>query len=220
MRRLIAGFALLGVFSAVCVADAANKLFNGNFDLTPGSAYYQIGCCEGTEDDVPGWLMFLNNAPVDDGSWVLVSPEAGQGHDLDMAPGPLGGGIMTAAASRVPVFPGNTYTASLTYDNYFTPAGAAYFIDWFESDGDPISSTGGPLADPNGPFGYDPYGQKLSIVAAAPAGAGLAGVRFTSGNPGYSGLAADNFSFVPEPCTAILAALAVCGLAASRRRRG
>jgi hypothetical protein len=207
MRWFTAGFVSLAVFAVVCSAQAANKLFNGNLDLTPGTVYYD-GFDPSVADDVPGWTLFLGAA---DGSYVLVSPEADQGHDLDMAPGPAGGGLMTAPASRAVVAPGLQYVASLTYDNYFGPTGASYFIDWFESDGDPISSDGGLLGDPSGPFGYDPYNQKLNIVAVAPAGAGLAGVRFTSGNPGYAGLAADNFSFVPEPGAATLVALVWLG---------
>jgi hypothetical protein len=217
MGRLIAVIAFLGLALTVCDAQAQNnKLFNGNLDLTPGSVYYQKGCCEGTEDDVPGWLMFLNN-PADDGSWVLVSPEAGQGHDLDMAPGPAGGGIMTAAASRPRVGAGITYTASVTYDNYFTPSLASYFIDWFDSSGGSLGSVGGVLGDPNGPFGYDPYNQEFSIVGVAPVGAKSAGVRFQSGTANYSGLAADSFSLVPEPTAAILMALAIAGLCGTTR---
>jgi hypothetical protein len=215
MRRLIAGIAFLGVLGAVCSAQAANKLFNGNLELTPADVYYD-GFDPSVADDVPGWELFLGAA---DGSYVLVNGVGSGNVDVDTGNGPAGGGMQTAAGSRVAVAPGLQYVASLTYDNYFGGSGAAYFIDWFESDGDPISSSGGLLSDPNGPFGYDPYGQKLSVVAVAPAGAGLAGVRFTSGNPGYNGLAADNFSFVPEPGMAILAALAACGLATLARCR-
>lgn len=215
MRRQIAVLALLGVFGAACDSQAANKLVNGNLDLTAGSVYFD-GFDPSVADDVPGWELFLGAA---DGSYVLVSPEAGQGHDADMGISPAGGGMMTAPGSRPVVAPGLQYVASVTSDNYFGATLSSYFIDWFESDGDPLGSSGGPIGDPNGPFGYDPYNQTFTIVAVAPAGAGLAGVRFTSGNPGYNGLAADNFSLVPEPGTAALAALAICGLLASSRRR-
>jgi hypothetical protein len=215
MGRLISGTALVVMLVAACHAQAANKLFNGNLDLTVGTVYYD-GFDPSVADDVPGWELFLGAA---DGSYVLVSPEAGQGHDLDTGSSAAGGGLRTAATSRVTVAPGLQYVASLTYDNYFGPTGASYFIDWFESDGDPLGSTGGLLADPNGPFGYDPYNQELSVIGVAPAGAALAGVRFESGNPGYAGLAADNFSFVPEPGTAALVVVGLLGAVACGRRR-
>jgi hypothetical protein len=221
MRRLIALFAFLGVVGSVCVVQAApNKLFNGNLDLTPGSVYYD-GFDPSVADDVPGWELYLG---ASDGSYVLVSPEANPAagsHDVDMGIGPAGGGMRTAPGSRATVYGGITYNASLTYDNYFAPAGAAYFIDWFESDGDPLGSTGAILLDPNGPFGYDPYRQRITIVGTAPGGAALAGVRFESGNAGYAGLAADHFSLVPEPISIALLALGVLGLfgRATQRRR-
>ena len=52
----------------------------------------------------------------------------------------------------------------------------------------------------------------------APAGSASAGVRFTSGNAGYNGLAADNFSFVPEPTSLVLLALASWALVGFRGR--
>jgi len=216
MRQLLAGIAFLGVFGAVCGANAANKLTNGNLEATPADVYYD-GFTPDLADDVPGWELFLGAA---DGSYVLVSGVGSGNVDVDSGNSPAGGGLKTAANSLVPVAPGLPYEASLTYDNYFGSTGAAYFIDWFDDNGSPLSSTGGPLADPNGPFDYAPYTQKLSINAIAPAGAFLAGVRFESGNPGYNGLAADNFSFVPEPTTAALVMLALCGVSVVRRHRG
>ena len=215
MRRLTAVFAVLGVVGAACGTQAQNKLFNGNLELTPADVYYD-GFDPSLADDVPGWEMFLGAA---DGSWVFVNGVGGGNVDVDMGPGPDGGGLMTAPSSRPSVIAGNTYTASVTFDNYFGASGASYFIDWFESDGDPLGSDGGLLADANGPFGYAPYNQRIDISAVAPPGAGLAGVRFISGNPGYNGLAADNFSLVPEPSSVALLALAALGLWGRNRKR-
>jgi hypothetical protein len=157
-----------------------------------------------------------------DGSYVLTSPEpdvlAG-GTDLDMAPGPAGGGIRTAAGSRPAVVPGLSYKASVTTDNYFAPTGVAYWIDWFDGGGGLISSDGGPLTDAD-PLIYIPYTQLYTISATAPPLAETAGVRFESGSAAYAGLAADHFalSLVPEPSSLALIALAGCALAGSSRR--
>jgi hypothetical protein len=215
--RVSCMFVALAVF---CLAErsssaAVNLLVNGDLQATPADVYFD-GFDPSVSDDVPGWELFLGAA---DGSYVLVSDEADSNIDLDMGNGPAGGGLRTAPGSRVPVSPGGLYGASLTYDNYFAPAGAEYYVDWFDGGGTLLSSSGGPLADPNGPFGYAPYTQKLEFAVHAPAGAASAGVRLTSANSGYGGLAADNFSFVPEPSTALLLVLAASALGAARIRR-
>lgn len=218
MKRLLIGWLVL---TAAPLAHAGpNLLANGGFDSTAGAVYYD-GFDPTLADDVPGWLMSLGAA---DGSYVLVSPEANPaagGFDLDMGDGPSGGTIETAAASRPAVTPSTAYIASMTSDNYFGPAGAAFFVDWYDVGGVLISSAGGPVADLNGPLVYAPYTQGYTINAVAPATAATAGVRFTSGNAGYAGLAADNFSLavVPEPSYLALIAFAAAGWTAARRRR-
>ena len=67
-------------------------------------------------DDVPGWNLFVGAA---DGSYVLVNGVGSGNVDVDMANGPSGGGLETAAGSRPAVIPGEAYQASVTYDNYF-----------------------------------------------------------------------------------------------------
>jgi hypothetical protein len=81
-----------------------------------------------------------------------------------------------------------------------------------------ISSDGGDLTDANGAFTFEPYTQLASVEGIAPPSAASAGVRFVSGNPGYNGLAADNFSLVqiPEPCSLGLLAMAGIGLLGRR----
>jgi hypothetical protein len=212
MRRLLVGIAFLGVFGASC---SANALTNGDLEATPADVYFD-GFDPSVADDVPGWELFLGAA---DGSYVLVNGVGSGNVDVDMGNGPAGGGLKTAAGSRVPVVAGGGYVASLTYDNYFAPSDAAYFIDWFDGAGTLLSSAGGPLDDSNGPLTYTPYTQTLSVNGLAPVGSVLAGVRFQAGNAGYAGLAADNFNFVPEPGMATLLSLTVCGYSAIRRRR-
>lgn len=208
----------IAFFSALSagLTTRANLLVNGNFDAAPG-AYFD-GFDPTVADDVLGWNLFLGAA---DGSYVLVSAEsdplAGV-HDLDMGIGPAGGGIETAAGSRPAVSPGVSYTARVTTDNYFAPTGAAYFIDWYDNVGVLISSIGGPLFDPD-PFTYAPYTQLYSVTGTAPVNAATAGVRFTSGNPGYAGLAADNFALVPEPTSLVLFALATAAWFGMRGRK-
>jgi hypothetical protein len=113
------------------------------------------------------------------------------------------------------------YVASVTTDNYFAPTDAAYFIDWFDAGGSLLSSSGGPLGDPNGPLTYAPYTQLLTVSGAAPASAAAGGVRFQSGTAGYSGLAADNFrlALIPEPASWVLLALGGAAAALVARRR-
>ncbi len=206
------------VLAAAHGASAQNLLTNGDFEATPANVYYD-GFDPNVADDVPGWLISLGAA---DGSYVLVSLDGSAGTwDVDTANGAAGGGIETALGSRPAVTPGNSYRAALTYDNYFGATAAAYFIDWFDAGGALLSSTGGELGDPNGPLTYAPYAQLLSTVGVAPAGAASAGVRFASGNPGYNGLAADNFALtlIPEPSGLALAACGGALLAARRQQR-
>lgn len=218
MQRLLIGWLVLTVTP---LAQAGpNLLVNGGFDSTVGSTYYD-GFDPSLADDVPGWLMSLGSA---DGSYVLVSPEvnpAAGGFDLDMGAGPAGGTIETAATSRPTVTPSTAYLASMTSDNYFGPGGAAFFVDWYDVGGILLASDGGAIADLNGPLVFAPYTQAYSINAVAPATAATAGVRFTSGNAGYAGLAADNFRFavVPEPSHLALITFAVAGWARVRRWR-
>lgn len=197
-----------------------NLLVNGNFESPSVNVYYD-GSDPSLADDVPGWLISLGTV---DGSYILVSPEMNAmsgGTDLDMAVGPAGGSIQTAAASRPAVTPLAAYRASVTTDNYFAPAAAAFFIDWYGSGGALLSSSGGPLGDPNGGLTFEPYTQLFTINASAPALASSAGVRLTSGTPAYAGLAADAFqlSRVPEPTGLALAAVGAAVFSAHRRRR-
>jgi hypothetical protein len=203
MKRILVLCFLVG---ATRIASAqSNLLTNGNFETGSGTVYFD-GSDSTVADDEPGWLASLSAA---DGSYVLISPEfsdpAAGTRDLDMGIGPSGGGIQTAAGSRPAVTPLSIYRATVTTDNYFAPSGAAYFIDWFDAGGSLISSIGGPLVDP-APLTYAPYTQLFSVLGAAPVNAASAGVRFTSGNPGYSGLAADNFTLsqVPEPAAGVI----------------
>lgn len=220
MRRLMGIITFFGVAGAVLSVQAQNLLVNGDLNATPGTVYYD-GFDPSIADDVPGWLLSLGAA---DGSYVLVSPEANPdagGVDADMGIGPAGGGMETASALRPLVIAGLPYLASVTSDNYFGANTTSYFIDWYNGVGGLISSSGGPLGDPNGPFGYDPYHQLFSISAPAPVGAATAGVRFRSGDGTYNGLAADNFtlSLVPEPGSAALIGSAALGLLAAVQRR-
>ncbi|MGD9633733.1 MAG: PEP-CTERM sorting domain-containing protein [Pirellulales bacterium] len=203
------------IFCSATATAAGNLLVNGDFEATPADAYFD-GFTPDVADDVPGWNMFLGAA---DGSYVYVNGVGSGNVDLDMANSAAGGGIETAALSRPTVTPGKTYTASLTYDNYFAPTDAAYFIDWFDSVGSLISSAGGPLADPNGPFTFAPYTQLLSVSGNAPIGSASAGVRFIAGNAGYAGLTADNFTLVPEPASLVLFTLAMSTLVGMRGRK-
>ncbi len=220
MRKFFRMIATIAAFSAIgtaWTAQAQNLLVNGDLESTPADVYYD-GFDPSLADDVPGWNLFLGAA---DGSYVLVNGVGSGNTDVDMGNGPAGGGLETAALSRPAVIPGNSYTATATYDNYFAPSGASYFIDWYDGVGGLLGSDGGLLADANGLFGYDPYGQIVTVAGIAPGSAAAAGVRFTSGNPGYNGLAADNFTLgaIPEPGTIALAMLGGCWVLAAVRRR-
>jgi hypothetical protein len=220
MSRLVTIFAILGAAGAVGSVQAQNLLVNGDLNSTPAFVYYD-GSDPAVADDVPGWIISLG---AQDGSYVQVSSEpdplAG-GWDADMGIGPGGGGLSTAPLSRPAVIPGQIYTASVTSDNYFGANTTSYFVDWFDGLGTLLSSNGGPLTDPSGPFVYTPYTQLFSFTAAAPLGSASAGVRFHSGDSTYNGLAADNFSLskAPEPSSAVLMALAVFGLVGPARRK-
>jgi hypothetical protein len=138
-----------------------------------------------------------------------------------MGNGPAGGGIRTSPGSRPAIAPLLAYRATVTQDNYFAPSGAAFFIDWFDGGGNLLTSSGGPLGDPNGALTYAPYTQLFSINASAPAGAASAGVRLEAGNAGYAGMAADNFtlSLVPEPGAMTLVLLGGLSFLRAARRR-
>ena len=172
---------------------------------------------------MPGWSLFLGAA---DGSYVMVSYDAiASTVDLDMSNSSSGDGIETAFSSRPAVVAGNGYSASLTYDNSFAPAGAEFYIDWFGDGAALLNSSGGSLGDPNGPLGYDPYTQLLTISGIAPAGVTTAGVRLFSASSAYSGLTADNFTFsadvpVPIPAAAWLLLSGAGAIAAMARRQG
>jgi hypothetical protein len=219
MKRSTLTLSLLCALGTITQVHAQNLLVNGDFNSTPADVYYD-GSDPTLADDVPGWVFALG---AQDGSYMTVSAEAdlaSGGWDADMGVGPGGGSLSTAPLLRPAVIPGASYTASLTYDNYFGPNTTAYFIDWFNAGGTLLSSNGGVLADPNGALTYTPYTQLLSLTATAPVGAATAGVRFTTGNGSYNGLAADNFSFgtVPEPGTATLIVLAALGFFGANRR--
>jgi hypothetical protein len=206
---------------------AANSLVNGDLEASPSFTYFD-GVSSTDPNLVPGWTMF-GDTPPDASSWVQVAFDGGANTtDLDLSGSETSGadsdffglaGIMTAVGSRPSVAPGASYVASVTYDNYFGDAGISYFIDWFNGGGSLIGSTGGALADLNGPLGYDPYNQLFQVAGTAPAGAATAGVRFQSSNNGFAGAAADNFSLVPEPGSLVLVAIAMSALVGLSRRK-
>jgi hypothetical protein len=88
-----------------------------------------------------------------------------------------------------------------------------------EALGGLISSSGGAISDSNGKNTFLPFTQTYSITAAAPALAASAGVRFTSGNSGFAGLTADNFTFAAVPEPGGIAWLGLAGGVALRRHR-
>lgn len=190
-----------------------NLLYNGDFELTGTAKFYfdNAGGNTGTAFDVPGWEAF---AVGDSSSWLRVWTNDSGNVVLDLnginysIPDPFLGlaGMKTAVSNRVAVTPGKGYYATVTYDNYYDAAGISYFIDWFDAGGATLSSSGGPLDDPNGPFGFDPSTQQLAIAGIAPATATRAGVRFESvnGAPLYStGATADNFRLAVSPVLTI-----------------
>lgn len=227
MRRLIAMVAFLGIFGAVCVAQAQNLLVNGDLELSPAFTYYD-GSDLTIADDVPGWTLL---SVGDASSWVQVAFDAGASTtDVDLSGSETNGadpdfigmsGLQTAVLSRPAVTPAGMYSATVTYDNYFAPAGISYFIDWFDAGGALLGSAGGLLPDPNTPPVFTPYTQLLEVAGVAPAGAATAGVRFISENGSFAGATADNFtlSSVPEPCSASMIMGAVLALGAMLRRR-
>jgi hypothetical protein len=226
--RLVATVAVFSTISAVLTAQAQNLLFNGDFELdTPVFFFYDNNTGNtGTATDVPGWEAFAN---VDSSSWVQVAEQSGTGNwILDLsgsdftAPGFVGlAGIKTAVGNRPAVASGAPYQATVTYDNYFTSAGISYYIDWFDGGGALLSSSGGPLGDPNGPLAFAPTTQSFDVAANAPVGAASAGVRLESANGGFAGASADNFTFgaIPEPGTIALAMLGAWSMIATIRRR-
>jgi hypothetical protein len=188
-----------------------NLLYNGDFELTTTNFYYD-NLTFTDAFGVPGWEAF---AVGDSSSWVQVSQNTNTFNwDLNLngtdysAPDPYLGlaGMKTAVSNRVAVTPGTGYYATVTYDNYYEPAGISYFIDWFDAGGTTLSSSGGPLDDPNGPGTFAPFTQRFAITGVAPVNATRAGVRFQSsdGAPTYpSGATADNLKFAISPVLAI-----------------
>lgn len=201
----------VGNLNCSAVQAQANLLLNGDFQ-NPGAPvifFYDNNTNNtGTASDILGWLAFAN---PDESSWVQISRESESsanwildlsGSDLT-APGFVGlAGIQTADSARPRVTPLETYKATVTYDNYFEPAGISYFIDWFNAGGGLISSVGGRLSDPNGPGNYEPLTQVMEITGSAPLNAVFAGVRFQSSNGAFSGAAADNFQLIQLTGTA------------------
>jgi hypothetical protein len=141
MKGWISSLVILGVAGVARMGQAqANLLVNGDFESPSTTAYYD-GSDSSVADDVVGWSLSLGAA---DGSYVLVSPDVSGTTDVDMDVGPAGGGLQTAVGSRPAVVPASVFQASVTYDNYFAPAGASYFIDWFDVGGALLSSSCGP----------------------------------------------------------------------------
>ncbi len=185
----------------------------------------------GTATDVPGWEAF---GVGDSSSWVQIAEQSiasvpTGNWDMNLSgssavdPNFVGlSGIKTVAASRAAAAPGQKLTATVTYDNYFGPAGISYFIDWFDAGGSLLSSAGGALPDPNGPLTYAPNTQLLSITGTAPALTAKAGVRFQSANGGFAGAEADNFTLgaVPEPGSLALLLAGAMGMFGAVRRSG
>jgi hypothetical protein len=214
MKRLWSFCIILGC--AHYAQAQSNLLFNGDFEIenmpTNKIFYYDnAGDDTGTASDVPGWEAFAIGDPS---SWVEVSYDTNNdlwalnlnGTAYSVSYPYLGlAGMQTAVSNHVPVTAGAIYYATVTYDNYYYPAGISYFIDWFDINGTNISSSGGALDDPNGPGIFAPFTQQLAIGGIAPVNAISAGVRFQSsdGADNYpSGATADNFQLAvaqPQP---------------------
>lgn len=216
-RRLASLFGFASVLGATVafngVAQAqTNLLFNGDFELNKPINIYYDGYSAGPKTYVPGWEAF---AVGDASTWVLIKTDTNTlNTDLNLngtdysSPYPYHGsaGLQTAVSNRVAVTPGTGYYATVTYDNYYAPAGISYFIDWFDAGGATLISSGGALADPNGSGTFAPFTQLLAISGVAPANAVRAGVRFQSGDGADdypSGATADNFQFAPSPVLTI-----------------
>jgi hypothetical protein len=201
MKRLL--FLFVSCAFASCALAQSNLLYNGNLELTQSEFYYDSA---GTNRfGLPGWEAF---ATGDANAWVLVSHDPSNwrldfaGSDADSIDFIGLAGLKTAVTNRVPVIAGQTYYATLTYDNE-EPAGVSYFIDWFNAGGNNFTSVGGPLDDPNGAAVFAPFTQRIAIMGTAPANAVGAGVRVQIANPDFVTATADNFSFGIVPVLAI-----------------
>jgi hypothetical protein len=202
MKQLLPIFLALG-WSTFGFAQT-NLLYNGNFELTQTEFFFEADFPT-NQFDLPGWEAF---ATGDANSWVFVFQELSNwrldlmGSDAEAVDFTGLAGLKTAVSNRVPVIPGRTYYATVTYDNEEV-AGASYFIDWFNAGGNNFSSVGGALDDPNGPFIFAPFTQRIVLLGTAPASAVRAGVRFQVSNPDFVTATADNFMFGLQPILSI-----------------
>jgi hypothetical protein len=202
MKRLSTLFLILGFGS--CALAQSNLLYNGNFELTQAE-YTFDGLDTTNQFGLPGWEAFADG---DANSWVLVSQSTSNwrldlsGSDAEQIDFIGLAGLKTAVSNRVSVVPGQTYYATVTYDND-SPAGVSYFIDWFNAGGNNFSSIGGALDDPNGPFIFAPFTQRFVLFGTAPANAVRAGVRFQVSSPDFVTATADNFTFGIQPVLSI-----------------
>ncbi len=197
-------FIFLAFSSSHFAFAQTNLLYNGNLEQTQTEFYFEADFPT-NQFDLPGWEAFGSG---DANSWVLVSHEPSNwrldlaGSDADAIDFVGLAGLKTAVSNRVPVIPGRAYYATVTYDNE-EPAGASYFIDWFNAGGNNFNSVGGALDDPNGPLVFAPFTQRLVILGTAPASAVRAGVRFQISNPDFVTATADNFAFGLQPILSI-----------------
>jgi hypothetical protein len=182
----------------------SNLLYNGNLELTQTQFIFD-GMDTTNQFALPGWEVFANG---DANSWVSVFHEPANwrldlsGSDAEQLDFMGLAGIKTAVSNHVSVVPGQRYYATVTYDNE-EPAGASYFIDWFNAGGNNFSSVGGALDDPNGPLVFAPFTQRIVLLATAPGNAVRAGVRFQVSNPDFVTATADNFTFGLQPFLSI-----------------